>query len=153
MKFFLDENTPIQVANHLQAIYRSRHEFVHPCLGEDPYSLKGAEDEVLFGKLADHSFDCILTGDIKQSTRKNELQALFDSGLNWIGIKPTGQGLELINGLCAGFMIAVSDFLQNPPSEPTLIFAYKPNTPPRSKRLLMREELSKNKNWKSPQQH
>lgn len=150
MRFFLDENTPVNVATYLRTIFRNKHEFAHPCL-DDPDNLRGLNDVELFARLSGLSFDCVLTNDLKQATRRDELQALYDSGLSWIGMKPTGNALEMINGLCGGFMLAVADFVRDTPEESTLITANKPNTPSASKRKLMRDELSKQRNWKAPQ--
>lgn len=80
MKFFLDENIQVTLANSLRAVYRT-HQFVTI----DDEDLRGTLDHQLFPILAERGFDAIITKDKQQHRDLEERRALYDANLHWIG--------------------------------------------------------------------
>jgi hypothetical protein len=103
VKFFVDENSHLQVAELLGSIY-SAHEFRN--FAEE--RLAGYEDVPLFQELAERNFDAIITNDRNQTRDAHERRALIDARLHWIGHTRVGRsglaGVTMtIAGVLAGF--------------------------------------------------
>jgi hypothetical protein len=104
LKFFIDENSHLQIGPILGSIYSGAHEF----RTFQQENLSGLEDIPLFEKLARRGFAGLITADKEQHRKPDERQALIDNHLYWIGHKRVDvsgpKGILLtVAGVVAGF--------------------------------------------------
>lgn len=81
MRFFLDENLPQALSDHLSSIFRP-HEFV----GVQELNTKGVQDIELFRIVADAGCHVFVTADLAQLRRDQERMACREAHLHWIGV-------------------------------------------------------------------
>lgn len=112
MKFAIDANESPALSNSWDLLFPT-HEFVHVrSLG-----LRNDSDIELFAKLPGEGFDAFITRDRAQLKRDDELQALKESGLSWIGHKePAARGPRSLAVVVASYSIAIPhivDLIEN----------------------------------------
>lgn len=89
MKFFVDHNLSPTLIGTVSPMHPD-HDF--RCARDE--SLMAEHDIPLFTKLTHRRFDAIITRDGNQLVDPDEMQALVNSGLHWLGISPAkGKGL------------------------------------------------------------
>lgn len=149
MKFYIDENMPIQVVNQLQGLY-FEHEFIHPNISTE-LNLDGMGDKELFQYLSENDYTAIITQDLNQMKRLDEVQAMVESALHWIGIgHPKFGGVQRTAFICAGVSFVLGNFIEGNYTEAMMCVAKLPaHNQPNIKMLA--DHIDQPRKWKSPQ--
>ena len=113
-RLFLDENV-----SHVYASVLRRLMKIVTLSSAVEEHLEGVKDVDLFRELRERDFSGIVTLDRHQLEHPEELEALRDSGLHWIGFStPEGRGVEVHSQMLATLMFALPTIVADWPDQP-----------------------------------
>ncbi|WIB76789.1 hypothetical protein DEJ28_14175 [Curtobacterium sp. MCPF17_002] len=111
---FLDENVSHVYAKSLRPLMKTAT--LSSAVEEH---LTGVPDIELFAELSVRKFDGIITHDRNQLQIPEELEALRESGLHWIGLsRPEGRALEVHGQVLSTLMFVVPTLVASWPDVP-----------------------------------
>lgn len=109
LRFLLDENETRTLLPPLQALY-PMHSFDSSVDVFGP----GIDDVTLIKGMSVAGFDCLITRDGAQLDNAHEREALFHTGIHWIGHRGLkAKGVDLISTLASTYMLAMPEVLRS----------------------------------------
>lgn len=113
-RLFLDENVSHVYAKSLRPLLKTAT--LSSAVEEH---LNGLPDVELFAELSRRKFDAIITHDRNQLQLLEELAALRNSGLHWIGLStPEGRALEVHGQIMSTLMFVIPSLVAAWPAVP-----------------------------------
>lgn len=148
MKIFIDECIYANVYQQLKTVF-FKHQFFHP---SEHHSYAGVKDIELFERLAADEFDLIVTTDLNQMYRKEEVEALLGGNIHWVGIRHPAPGFTGAAQMSAAITSAIAHLIEQDTSACLKLNARLPNLQP-TKIMPILDHYHKTRYWKAPQRY